>query len=102
MTKQIRQKSKDFKSKLWSIQLYHIENLPNDTIKIKLYSKNLTHTHIYIYIVYVLIYRVWEEIDKGGHKNGQKEDDKMSNFTDCSGNADYKSEIYYVTYKIKK
>ena len=26
----------------------------------------------------------------------------MSNFTDCLGNADYKSEIYYVTYKIKK
>lgn len=26
----------------------------------------------------------------------------MSNFTDCLGKADYKSEIYYVTYKIKK
>lgn len=48
------------------------------------------------------MYWVWQEIDKGGHKNGQKEDDKMSNFTDCSGKADYKSEIYYVTYKIKK
>lgn len=45
---------------------------------------------------------MWQEIDKGGHKNGQKEDDKRSNFTDCPGNADYKSEIYYVTYKIKK
>lgn len=62
----------------------------------------MTHTDINIYIVYLLVYWVWQEIDKGGHKNGQKEDDKMSNFTDCSGKADYKSEIYYVTYKIKK